>query len=180
VNMVFYDGDEVIFTNEKAFLQIFPEGTLAQKGEMVAFTADKQKYEVGELGLLRAQFKNTGEIGLSAALTVELSKNGKRMELLKTEPSYVPPERSTVFTLERRFEEAGDYTAVGSVSYGINATEPVSIEFRVGGIHPLVLAGVFVALSALIAASIIFWRKRRRPLNDSVDNSISETPPENI
>ncbi len=130
----FYDNnDEVIFTSNRITLQVYPEGTLAQEGKLTSFTVDKDIYEENEIVSFDGVFENTGTIGATASYVIELYKDGKRFDILKSEEKFIPIRRKWEFNETFRPSEKGKYTAIGYVKYGIGQTDDVELRFRVAG-----------------------------------------------
>jgi hypothetical protein len=163
--IVFYDKDDnSIYTNNLLRLQIFPEGTLAQKGELLAFSTDKTDYQVAEPVILTANFKNIGTVGINASLVVEIMKDGTRLDILKNEPVFVPVGQTA--NMEQTFEPTagGTHTAVSYVNYGIATTEKIEAEFNVGALSNTSVA-LFIGSILLVVGGITFWiyHHKRQP-----------------
>lgn len=163
VEFGFYKGEERIYHREDAFLQVFPPGTLAQEGELENFSIDKEQYAQGELGVFEGTFTNTGTVGVNAVFMIDVQKDGQRLEILKSEPIFVLPSKTASLSLEYRFSEEGNYQADGSVIFGISGTNQETVEFKVGGVNPWVMAGVliFLLLLIVIVIKLVLRRKRR-------------------
>ncbi len=142
--------------------QIFPPGTLAQKGILTAFSMDKAQYDENELTQFNGSFENSGQIGVSASLVVELKKDDKRLDILKTEPVFIPPYQTAQFSLEKRFSESGTYTAKGMVSFGIFNSNAIEVAFKVGGIEIMYVVAGLAAFSVLVASLLLFIKRRKQ------------------
>ena len=128
---------------------------------------DKLVLEENELAQFKAEFENTGNIGLSAAFIVDLSKETERFDLLKTEPVFVPPGKKAQFALDKRFAEGGEYSAKGYVSYGIYNSDAIELTFKVGGLNILYVVVALILATMLIAfGMVVFRRKKRTSTND--------------
>lgn len=167
IQLTFYNAaGEIVFMNDALRLQIFPEGTLAQKGELIEFATDKATYQVAEPVVLTASFKNTGTVGINASLVVEIMNDGTRLDILKNEPVFVPVGQTA--NMEQSFKptEGGTYTAVGYVNYGIFTTDKTEANFTVEALSNISVA-VFIGFILLAAGSITFWvyhRKRKKKI----------------
>lgn len=160
--LVYNTEGNVIYEAKKSALQIFPPGTLQQQGMLRSFEMDKEKYEENELIQFRSDFQNTGDIGLSASLIVDLVRDGKRVDSLKTDPVFVPAGKIASFVLDQRLAEAGEYTATGYVSYGIFKTDGQMKMFRVGGLDiRIVYAGIGGFVLLLIGIVLMVKKKKR-------------------
>jgi len=159
---VFHDKDgEIIYTEEKMPFQIFPEGTLAQKGELNSFTSDKTYYEDGEVVQLAAKFKNTGTIGTEATFVTEIYKDDTRVDIIKQDPLYIPVGQETEFTQDYNPIVGGSYTAKAYVQYGIFKTEVLETSFKVDVLSPWIIVGSLGGVCALIGG-FLFWRHHKK------------------
>ncbi len=153
----------VIFTQERMRFQVWPRGSLAQKGELQSFTADKSIYQPGEQVKLSGVFKNTGEVGLSASLIVEIFYKQTRLDLLKKGPVFVPINTSAAMETFFRVQDRGPYTAKASVEFGPHKTNELEAPFKVSVSETSIWAlwGVLVLAICLIAG-IILWQRRKK------------------
>lgn len=162
VAITFYNtAGELIYESNTLRLQIFPEGTLDQKGELADFISDKTSYQVAELAVLSATFNNIGSLGVNASLVVEIMKDGVRLDILKNEPIFIPSHQSA--TLEQIYKptEGGKYTAVGYVNYGIFTTEKKEAAFTVEQLSNLTVA-IFLGVILVGVGGIMFFIYHRR------------------
>jgi len=178
VDIVFYAEDEVIFTRSQLALQIFPPGTLDQRGELKEFTLDKLEYEQNELIVFTGVFRNEGEIGLLAEFVVDLvRRDGKgdvRVDLLKSEPIFIPANKTANFSLTKRLEQGGTYTANGFVNFGIYNSNEIEVDFEVKGLNILLVIAILVVLSVILGA-IVWWIRERRSNKDNLTVNKSHT-----
>jgi LPXTG-motif cell wall-anchored protein len=151
-----------VFSLDKSHLQIFPEGTLAQKGELVSFTVDKELYELGELVEFTAPFKNVGEIGFEGNLMIDVFIGDRRVDVLKSETAYVPEGDATEYSMTFRIPEPGEYLAEGHVRYGIHDTESMEVTFETPAVDVTGYIIVFVGLIILLVGGYLWWRRRKK------------------
>lgn len=162
VAVTFYNDEKIVLSREKMPLQIFPQGTLAQKGTLEAFSPDKTIYEQNELVIFDGSFKNQGTVGISAEFMIDVEQGGRRIELLKSNAIFIPAGRTADLSLTTRLPKSGAYTAKGSVSYGIYKSNIIETSISVKGIPLVVIGGAIGALTVVLA--IVFWFLRRRKL----------------
>lgn len=178
VDMTFYDGDLIIFERKQLPLQIFPPGTLAQKGELMKFNIDKQEYEQNELMIFDGVFTNQGQVGIMAEFLVDIvriqGEGNKRVDLLKTEPVFIPPQKSANFSLNKRLEEGGNYIANGFVNFGIYHSNELQVEFTVKQLNIIVVVVTLLVIS-IILALLVWLIARRRVLKTNV-SVVDSTP----
>ncbi|MBI2484446.1 hypothetical protein HYV71_04660 [Candidatus Uhrbacteria bacterium] len=162
----FYKGEELIGSLTQPF-QVFPPGTLAQKGVLLSLEPDKETYDSSESVKINGVFKNTGEIGVIPELTVEIFKDDKRIEQLVANGSFVPQGVQTGFSLFFQPKDGGSYRAQGYATYGPFKTDTIEFTFTVKSPF-LIIAITIAVLSVLLAfiAWLIVKRKRKsQPFN---------------
>lgn len=176
--LTFYNNnDDVVFSSNKLRLQIFPEGTLDLKGELLSFSSDKTEYQEGEVVKFISSFKNTGTVGLKTALVVEISIDGVRTEILKTEQIFLPVGQTTDLETTFRPAKSGLYTASAYATYGPNKTETFQIQFNVKKTSLLLLFILLGVITIVLAGGL--WllhyrrKKRRQKENPIIDNNIN-------
>ena len=172
-NFNFYNQEKMIFHYDQLAMQIFPRGTLAQKAELIEFRPDKTEYKSGESVKLSAALKNTGQIGISAALTTEIFQKDTRVELLKTEAPFVPMGETVL--LENFFtpQKGGKYSAKAYASFGPYRSNELTAEFRVKQLNVILLVILLTVITAVLAG-LLWWlhqRKKRRM------NNLAQQPP---
>ncbi|MBI4250223.1 hypothetical protein HY622_01395 [Candidatus Uhrbacteria bacterium] len=157
----FYKGEELIGSLTQPF-QVFPAGTLAQKGTLVSLGTDKETYDAGESVKIDGTFRNVGEIGVIPELTVEIFKDDKRIEHLVSSGTFVPVGVQTNFSLYYDPKEAGLYRGQGYTTYGPFKTDTIEFTFTIKSPMLFVAIGI-AALTALLAliAWLVAKRKRR-------------------
>ncbi|MEK7122458.1 MAG: hypothetical protein AAB855_01230, partial [Patescibacteria group bacterium] len=159
---VYDDKNALIFERKDYSLQIFPPGTLAQKGELVSFASDKKQYKQNEIVVFNGQFKNMGEVGIMAALNIDISQNGERKDLITTEEVFVPPGKTADFSSTARLEKSGTYAAKAIVPFGIYKSNEQEVSIVIEGLPMLLIGGVLVGLAIIGALVIVLFKRRRR------------------
>lgn len=156
----FYNGESLIFTKENSF-QVYPRGTLAQKGELVSFLSDKNEYKQGESIKFSGELKNTGEIAIAGTLVVELFRNNERIDVLKTGEAFILPNQIANLELFYKIEKGGSYKARAAVSYGPFKTAEQEIQFNVPELNILLIVGILCAILIAVAVILLIIRKRK-------------------
>lgn len=178
-SFIFSEGEKSIFT-DTAIFQVFPRGTLAQKGDLASFTTDKPSYKKEEPTKLSGGFKNTGTVGIAAAMVVELFRGSTRIDLIKTDEIFVPIGQSTEFDSYYTPKEGGAYTARGYVTYGPFKTDVKEIHFTVNELNAILIAGVLAGVVVLLGLLFFILKKRRHNKSASPvgqpDSSHPQTP----
>lgn len=158
--MTFYRADAPIFTKNNILVQVFPAGTLAQRGEITSINTDKEEYAQGESVKVVVTFANTGESAITGAAVVEIFQDTARLEVLKSEPTLIYSGKTNAFDLFYKPERGGRYHAEAAVVYGPHKTQSARAEFMV---KQTSLLFVFLALGAVtvLVALVLLWRRKR-------------------
>ncbi len=161
LKFVFYNQESVIRTVERR-MQIWPRGTLAQKGELVSFSADKTLYQQGETAKFLGSFKNTGQTDLDAALIIEVFKGQNRIELLRKENVFVPLYQTVNFEQFFRIPGPGSYEAAGYVSFGPYKSNEQKVQFQIKELNIALVAAAIGVVAIFLALGVwfIFLRKK--------------------
>lgn len=181
MSLDFFHGDQSVFKSRDLRFQVYPRGTLAQKGELQTFGADKVTYASGEVVAFRGSFKNTGAVGMATTLEISIYQDDTRLEVLSTKEFFVAAGGEQVFEKTYRPETSGHYTAVGVASFGPQRTDELRSDFDVGSkVQAWIILVPFSLLLVLLAAVIIWFLRRRKknsqePPNDSPGPS-SDSP----
>lgn len=162
MGLVFSHGADATTTSRDLKFEVYPRGTLAQKGELDSFTTDKPDYDGGEIVAFNGSFKNTGSIGLNATMDVNVFQGSKRVDVLDTAALYVPAGATMVFQKTYRPTGSGPYSAVGSVTFGPQKTEDMTANFTVTQKIPVWIVLSLLVLLVLVIALILFWIMRKR------------------
>ncbi len=162
----FYRGDDIIFTQDKMRLVVHPAGTLAQKLSTVSFTTNQVVALPGELIKLDAVVKNIGSVITKVIWFTEVKKDGKTLDLLRSDEKLVPMNQEAKFTLTFRPPAKGTHNFDGYASYGISETERHTITVTVGQNNLLSgsvwysVGGIVVVLS-LAGLGLLLWRQKK-------------------
>ena len=157
----FYKGDQPFLKSPDLQFQVYPRGTLAQKGDLSSFAINKTAFDNGEIALFKSAFKNSGKVGLTATLTINIARGNQIVDMLSTDPTFVPMGQTVLFDKTYRPQDAGSYTATAYVGFGPYRTREISVNFTVGS--KLSLAFVLPTLCGfLILVFIILWLIVRR------------------
>lgn len=159
-----YDRDgKLVYDSGKVFLEIVPQGTLAQKGELRVLKVDKYTpqgdtmptYKPNEPAVISGVFGNLGAVGVRTLLTVEVHKDGEKKDLLKSQEAFVPKAAEGEFDIDYKFPEEGVYDLKGYFAYGISKTNIGEKKVRVSLKAP-VLEGEKGTLTKASLAGIAF------------------------
>ncbi|MBI4273015.1 hypothetical protein HY621_04155 [Candidatus Uhrbacteria bacterium] len=157
----FYKSEEKFATYTYPF-QVFPRGTLAQKGELLSVASDKYAYDQGESVKFSGVFQNQGTIGLVPQFFVEIFLDGKRIETLTAEAGFLPPGRDAEVAQFFSTKKGGSYRALAYVSYGPFKSKEFEISFTVKDSFFLVLIAIGVLTFSLAFIFFIVYNKRRK------------------
>lgn len=149
----FFAKDNVIFEGKQISFQILARGTLSQSGKLESFTTPKKIYAQGELVEFLGTFMNDGKIGVTTNLVVDILKNDIKLDLIKSESEFVPPNGTQDFKITWRPQKNGTYTTKGYAIYNGKITNQFEINFDVGGAPSS--KNVFLGLGAFIILLII-------------------------
>ncbi len=183
---VFDREGTLVYDSDKVFLEIVPQGTLAQKGILKQLKVDKQvpegdtmpTYKPNQPAVITGLFGNQGEVGVRTLLTVEVYKDTEKIDLLKSTEAYVARAAEGEFNIDYKFPEESIYTLKGYFSYGISKTNVGEVKVRVSlkapeltankgsvlkgslsgvGFDSLSLLPLLFALLTLIALGLLFF-----------------------
>ncbi|HLD30977.1 MAG TPA: hypothetical protein VJB41_02140 [Patescibacteria group bacterium] len=166
--IVFFDNNKEILRKENLSFVVYPAGTLAQTAELVSFSTNGNQFIPGDLVKFDAVLKNTGEVPVESILAIELEKDGKMIDLLKSEKKSLIKKSEAKFTITFRPEDNGEYQAKAYFEYGIKKTDEKNIKFNVGKVGNvkmmiIILAGAFLVIAAVLIA--IFHSRRKKKTN---------------
>lgn len=160
--LIFYGKDgQVVFQNDNLLYQIWPRGTLAQKGQLEAFQSDKRQYKPGETVKLSAQFRNIGQVSLQGKFVMELFHKNTRLDVVQRDAGFLPVGATAEFEEFFRPQKGGAYRAVAYVTYGPFKGPELVEHFRVGELRPILLLSAIGAITVVLAL-ILGWRHWRK------------------
>lgn len=163
VEVKMFDGKgKVIFENKNIALQVFPKGSLAQSGELLALKTDKNQYELGELAEIIATFRNTGEVGIEGALVAEIFKREQRLELIKTDPLYVATGQSGELKAFYRIVDSGEYTVKAHVQFGAHTSKVITTQFSVRSRDVIGIIIILIGSIFIISGCVMWFVKRKK------------------
>ena len=129
----FYRADKPIVTQGNIKFEVFKEGTLAQKADFIDFKTSATEVPENTLIKVDGILKNTGSIGVRGTMYVQVYRDGKPVDLIKSEEKFLGIGRLGTFSVEFRPGESGKYSFDGYFSYGVGETEHKQIQVSVGG-----------------------------------------------
>jgi hypothetical protein len=159
---------KVIGTNDVAF-RLEPRGTFTRSGQFADFVI-REAPEVGGAGIVRGSFFNTGKIATNATLTAQVSRNGKLLKEVQSQPRNVRPGETGPIDLTIEAPEKGTYTVVGSFNFDGEVTEPKTVEFTVGTVSAssstlrnlLLIGGAALVVAGIVARFVLVSGRRKR------------------
>lgn len=161
INFADQKGEE-IYSSTSIRLQVFPEGTLEQNGTLESVMTDKQQYQAGELVEITGSFKNTGKVGITAALTAELFLSDKRLDILKSDPLFVPANQTIDLDVTFRPQDGGEYRAKAYANYGPHKTGELETTFKVNKFDVMILIIFLAAVTVVLGGSVFYFHRRRQ------------------
>ena len=175
----YYQGNLPVAKSNVLPFNVYPRGSLAQKGELMAFTSNKKAYDNGEFAVFKGTFSNSGKVGLTATLTINISRGSQVVEVLSTDPTFVPVGQSFVFEKSYRLQDSGSYSAVASVSFLPYQSRQLRVNFTVGSKLSLVWTLPLLALILILIILLIWFiaRRRSRELPPYQPTSLPPTSP---
>lgn len=123
VDVTFYDKTNIVYDRKKLRLEVLPEGTLKQDGQIVDFKVDSDTFSPGSLVKIDATFKNIGEVGSKAVLYVKVLRDGQTLDTLRSDEQFVGLQQTGLYSVTFRPSLSGAYQLEGYFSYGVKETE---------------------------------------------------------
>lgn len=164
VKVLFYHDNEPKYVMENLNIQIFPENTLKQDAEVTTNEVNGTAFEPNDIIKFDADIKNTGSVTIEPVYIVEIEKDGKLVEILRTPAKAIYKGRSSNFSLTYRPEKKGDYLARAYFEFGIHQTDKKEFSFVVAskGMSSTALAiGGGILFLVLAAIGAILMRKKK-------------------
>lgn len=168
-SFVFYDEDQNVLYQDYTSFTVLPEGSLDQSGRLLSIESDKAEYVTNELAVIRGVFENDGTAGVAAQLVADVSKDGQRLDFIKSDEVFVAAGATAELEVTFRPSEAGTYDVTGHVAYGVNQTPEQSSSFVVTELNSY---GVFAGLAAgslVLIVMVVLVKKRRAARGRSGD-----------
>lgn len=167
----FYLDDEKLFSQNGLHFTVYPSGTLSQEVRITDFATDAETAFTGELILLRASVQNVGSVVTNAVVFVQVIRDGKAVDLLRSDDMTLAVNRTGKTTFSYRPQKAGVYTFKSYAAYGITETAPQSVAVHVKGKFSLafliaVPAGIGLLFLLILILSVRYWLKKRREGGD--------------
>ena len=140
---------------------ILEEGALSANGLLLSILTKKEA-QVMETIPIEASFKNVGEKEVKAHFEGEISFNGKIVQVLKSEESFVPIGEIEKFRFYFTPQKSGKYLISGRVFYSGKKTFETNTFFEVSGNNFSYWIFVYVLLLGLIGFLFYKIKKERR------------------
>lgn len=171
----FYRGDKPVTTQGNIKFEVFKEGTLAQKAEFVDFKSSATEVSENTLVKVDGILKNVGSIGVRGTMYVQVYRDGKPLDLIKSDEKFLGIGRSGTFSIEFRPADSGKYSFEGYFSYGVGETERKKVEVNVGnwlsqlslsswlsGCSPRWMWLFVIPWLMILIMLVIWWLRHRR------------------
>ncbi len=152
------DGKEIDLATQ-SFL-VYPEGTLAQAGELRALSTNKSLYASGEKIKLEAKFKNTGQIGVKAVLLTEITKGDSVLDMVRSDELFVEKNNELVFSQLLPIEDSGTYMLSSYVQYGNHQTDKKQVEIHVRSSPVLIGSVVVLTLLSIVCILLVVLKRK--------------------
>jgi len=170
VKISFYLEDKIIYEQEVK-LRVYPAGTLAQSVEFGEFKLSGREFNVGDLIKMSSVLRNSGKIPTEAVLYVELSKDSKTLDILRSDKKFLNKNNQSEFVLTFRPESPGQYSADAYFEYGVLQTDKKSAEFtvlapKVELVSSLIqywwIVAILIAVALVIMFVVFMFRHKRK------------------
>lgn len=161
VSISFFLNGEELYSHDSLILFVHPPGTLAQQGDFESFELSQILADPGELVLITASIKNSGQLKISPTLYVQIKKDGKVVDLLRSEQKEVGKGLERSYDLSFRPQERGHYIVDGHFEYGVKETEHKQLSLAVSPL-PIAKIAIIGGGILLIIILIIILIKRRK------------------
>lgn len=134
---------------------------MKSKGELERISLNPWS-TVGEAVKLTGVFTNTGEVGVNGTPRLDISKDGKLVATANSDPLLVLPRQTANLVAYFAPASAGQYDIDGHVAYANKQTEDKATILNVqdSGTNTLLLAGIIVAIAAVVAIGVYYYQKR--------------------
>lgn len=121
-----YLDDRLLSTIDIPF-ELFPPGTLTKEGEFASFYYEGQP-ALNSLVKLAGVFSNTGMVASYASLIAEIYLDDTLVDIVESEKILAPVGQKVGTSVYYTFEEIGNYTIKGVISYDGKRTDTKEIE----------------------------------------------------
>lgn len=184
LSLVVYDDGKEVFSGDSQVFDVFPPNTLAQSGEVISQTTNKNQYAIGENIRLNAEFQNAGEIRVSGIMVTSIEKDGSLIDLRKTDQLDIDAGEVSEFEDIFSLDKPGTYSLVIYVEYGNKKTAKKTLEIEIidpqaqgkgSGTEALPYI-LLIALSVLIIVIALVVRMRRHKNTPAQTTSVQSTP----
>jgi hypothetical protein len=123
--------DDRLLTTKDIPFELFPPGTLTKEGEFVSFYYEGQP-ALNSLLKIEGIFSNTGQVASYASLVAEIYRDDALFDTVESEKTLAPVGQKVGTSVYYTFEEVGNYTIKGLISYDGKRTDTKEIELAIG------------------------------------------------
>lgn len=165
----FYDKGVVVGELTSKEFNVYPVGTLLQRGDLSDVTVRKNLFEPGERISLDASFKNVGSLRLSGVLMTEIYKEGTYVDVVRGEETQIGVGEETSISQVLTLKDPGSYTLTSYFKYGNKktVTKDVAVTVQSPAIASSVnsTTGIAVLSGGILLLSAAFVAMRRRRIS---------------
>lgn len=122
-HMKFYYKDAMVAEFDTPPFNVFAPGTLSQTGELTSVTTNKEVYTLGEQVVLKAGFKNTGDVTVEADIETKIYLGDELKNLEVSRKLNVDRRQESEFQQFIKLSEPGEYTFEVTAEFGNRRSE---------------------------------------------------------
>lgn len=130
-HMKFLYKGQIVAEFDTPPFNIFAPGTLNQSGEIISVTTNKEVYTLGEQVVLKAVFKNTGDITVEANIETKIYMGEDFKNLEVSRKLGVERKQEIEFQQFIKLNEPGEYTFEVTAEFGNRRSDTKSISVTV-------------------------------------------------
>lgn len=157
--MVFKENEMIKEDDVK--IEVVPAGSLAKQG-LLKQLMNSSSIDPGSLLKITGNFENTGKVGVSAKLVVEVYKGDNLIEVLESDKRSVAVGQTEALEVFFTPEERGKYRLEGKVEYSGKVTPVVDSSVRVGKVISMGAILVLIGIVIAIVIVVLIVKSRRR------------------
>lgn len=170
VDVDFFLDGKMIHERKGLYLEVLPEGSLAQSAEFIDFQSSGITFEPNSLIKFTGILKNDGKASIQPLLYIGISQNGSDIDLLRSEKKYLRKNEQSEYVLTTRLENEGEYKADAYFEYGPHTSAHKVIDFVVekkqidglGFLSYIYIFGILLIVSVIILIIVIIIKKKHK------------------
>lgn len=164
VKVLLFSDNEQKYAVQDLNLQVFPENTLQQSADITINTINGDLFEPNDIVKFSGEISNTGAVTIEPIYIVELQKDGKLVEILRSDTKAVYKGRHAAYALTYRPEKKGAYIAEAYFEYGIRQSEKKQFPFTVASkaiVSSYAAVGIAIIITIALAIGAAVMMKKR-------------------